>query len=837
MALNIENTSGAPLAINDLGIELAIGQIVDLSLIGDPFGVANSANGGDLDSLITAPSVSVKDPIDGTTALSVADGLAACRAMNETHWRVGTGARVGDISDVSITAAANGQVLRFNSSSGDWENTTIASLGGGLLGLGEFEYDSTVGGTPDDKTFRFNNASPASATEIRIDYNNDAGDDLTNFLQALGPGGFIYAQEDEDSTHGFVLVVDDAGTDNGTFITFPIRDIQTLGTAISDGEKYVLVIGGVGGASWNAIATDSGTVTPSTDDDTLNILGGTGIDTSGVDATDTVTITLNASIDDLSDVDTTTTAPTTNDVLSWTGTEWEPMGLTALLNEQLPSVQARRTTTFAVPVSFAAMDFDTTDIENNSAQIEHLNPGTPSDIEVKADGLYYIAAILYTTGGVNTYDARIRVNGSTTLPGGSHGGNVPVTFWAIGDLSAGDNLTIELEQNGGAVTIEAGATFIVYALNGVKGDKGDPGAGSTIIIEDEGIVVGGGPHDTLNFVGSGVTATDAGGGEATITITGGGDVTAAANIVDNSIVRGDGGVKGIQDSEDGTTSWTIADNGQMVGIGDNSGDFIMTIRNLNATTGSGFSVQAGEALGDIAFTIQDSDGSFIIMECEADQGYTTFGDSYANTLSNNGIVYGIDNQLGTSPGSADINSQNGVYRVAGTPVTVGEQVIQEYIFDARRMENPINADWAVNALAPASPDSNNAGMIVRRFDDTTDEGVGFSVRIPPEATDMTIKFVSRAETAPGGAVTAALDLYRRSFPDAGAVTAWSGALALTAIDLPTNEEWQYDEQTITLATLGLTAGNEVQFELVRNGGTLSGDWTLYKIILTFSEES
>ena len=121
MALNIENTSGAPLNINDLGITLAIGQIVDLSLIGDPFGVANSANGGDLDALITAPSISVKDPIDGTTALSVADGLAACRAMNETHWRVGTGARIGDISDVDVSGVADGEVLTYQTGSGNWE--------------------------------------------------------------------------------------------------------------------------------------------------------------------------------------------------------------------------------------------------------------------------------------------------------------------------------------------------------------------------------------------------------------------------------------------------------------------------------------------------------------------------------------------------------------------------------------------------------------------------------------------------------------------------------------------------------------------------------------------
>jgi hypothetical protein len=47
------------------------------------------------------------------------------------------------------------------------------------------------------------------------------------------------------------------------------------------------------------------------------------------------------------------------------------------------------------------------------------------------------------------------------------------------------------------------------------------GGSGTMAIEDEGTPVTGGPHDTMNFVGSGVTAADAGGGEVTITIAAG----------------------------------------------------------------------------------------------------------------------------------------------------------------------------------------------------------------------------------------------------------------------------------------------------------------------------
>jgi hypothetical protein len=112
MALNIENTSGALLSINDLGIVLAIGQIIDLSLIANSVVIARSAVSGDIGSLVTAGSIEVKDPIDGTTALSVGDGLFATRAMNETHWRIPSGAVV------DLTAGVTGVLPVSNFATG-----------------------------------------------------------------------------------------------------------------------------------------------------------------------------------------------------------------------------------------------------------------------------------------------------------------------------------------------------------------------------------------------------------------------------------------------------------------------------------------------------------------------------------------------------------------------------------------------------------------------------------------------------------------------------------------------------------------------------------------------
>jgi hypothetical protein len=155
-----------------------------------------------------------------------------------------------------------------------------------------------------------------------------------------------------------------------------------------------------------------------------------------------------------------------------------------------------------------------------------------------------------------------------------------------------------------------------------------------------------------------------------------------------------------------------------------------------------------------------------------------------------------------------------------------------------QLDNPVNADWAVNALAPAAADSVNAGLTVRRFDDTVEEGVGFIVQVPEQATNLRLSFVARAQTAPGAARTVGLTLYRREIPDNAAVTAWSAGTVLTDIDIPTNANFQYDNQTISLSTLSITAGRLVQFELTRTeptGGTeLVGDWDLIEIIVEFT---
>jgi hypothetical protein len=156
-----------------------------------------------------------------------------------------------------------------------------------------------------------------------------------------------------------------------------------------------------------------------------------------------------------------------------------------------------------------------------------------------------------------------------------------------------------------------------------------------------------------------------------------------------------------------------------------------------------------------------------------------------------------------------------------------------------QLQSPGPSNWAVNSAARATSDSNNAGLPCRRFDDTTEEGVGILVDIPTGVTNIIIGLRSRAETAAATNLDVVPRLYVREMPDNAAVEAWSGGTDMATITMGTsNEYFQYDSETFALTTLSLVAGRTVQIELTRNTGsgsdTLSGDWTLLELNVSFS---
>ena len=215
----------------------------------------------------------------------------------------------------------------------------------------------------------------------------------------------------------------------------------------------------------------------------------------------------------------------------------------------LSAVQARRTTSFNITTSFADVPLDTTDVETDVTAIEHNNTNTER-IDIKVNGIYTVLYNLFTITNSDvssrvTIFTRVLKNGSTLLAGSdldvgyyysaSTGqtenptSNRSVTM----SLSAGDYLTLQtkyVEYLGPITSVDTSGDVIFKAIkldgvqgaDGADGADGAPGSGTTLIAKDEGTNVANTPHSAFNFVGSGVTVTDAGAGVADVTVSGGG---------------------------------------------------------------------------------------------------------------------------------------------------------------------------------------------------------------------------------------------------------------------------------------------------------------------------
>lgn len=158
-----------------------------------------------------------------------------------------------------------------------------------------------------------------------------------------------------------------------------------------------------------------------------------------------------------------------------------------------------------------------------------------------------------------------------------------------------------------------------------------------------------------------------------------------------------------------------------------------------------------------------------------------------------------------------------------------------YRYFASEFDNPTSANWAVNALAPAIAEATN-GLVVRAFDDTAEEGVGFMLNVPSGVNNLTLSLKLRPATAQASSLGAVFKLYNRGIPDGAAVTSWASSL-LGTIQVQA-ATFTYINQVYSLASLNIVAGRLTQFELTRVGSnasdTVVGDMYLVEAAIAFS---
>lgn len=149
--------------------------------------------------------------------------------------------------------------------------------------------------------------------------------------------------------------------------------------------------------------------------------------------------------------------------------------------------------------------------------------------------------------------------------------------------------------------------------------------------------------------------------------------------------------------------------------------------------------------------------------------------------------------------------------------------------------NPNNADWTVNDLAASVADTTNSALSVRRFDASTEEGIGFQIRIPASKTQFELRMIWRAETTGAGNIVPKL-YFRRISNESAAPAAWTSH-TLDTISGHSDVNFHQDNQTIlfTSTTPNIVAGELYQFEYTRDasnvGDNLAVDWNLLSMVV------
>lgn len=251
----------------------------------------------------------------------------------------------------------------------------------------------------------------------------------------------------------------------------------------------------------------------------------------------------------------------------------------------------------------------------------------------------------------------------------------------------------------------------------------------------------------------------------------------------------------------------------------------LTLASVNANTGTfnTLTVNAKGLVTAASNTAYLTGNQTITLSGDATGSGTT---SIPVTLANSGVTAG-----NYSNSWVQVNNK-------GIITSIANGITQYRYYYADQFETPNSSDWSVNNLAPAMNDTTNAAIVIRAFDDTAEEGVGFTQGIPLNATNIVIRVRGRsAVAANSGGVVLRLHIRTLVYQTPAAISAWS-ITTLPTMTVPANAFFQSYSNTFTFASLGISPQSVVQFELTRQGSnsadTLTGDFNLLELAVAFT---
>src|SRR3972149_1466858 len=135
------------------------------------------------------------------------------------------------------------------------------------------------------------------------------------------------------------------------------------------------------------------------------------------------------------------------------------------------------------------------------------------------------------------------------------------------------------------------------------------------------------------------------------------------------------------------------------------------------------------------------------------------------------------------------------------------------------LDDPNNADWFLNALAPLPPDSSNAAIIIRSFPADVDSGAGWdgllaAADFPLMRLLLIWRNQNNAEPDAGNVLMRLA--YRQE--EAGQLTGAWASTDFAAVPFAASSAWVYTPLDFNWVGAGLIAEEETDFELIPLGG-------------------
>ena len=295
----------------------------------------NATNGSmsDWQELLTpTDSVTSVNGQTGVVSLDTDDITEGTTNLYYTDTRVNTyltgTATLAMLSDVNISSIADGEVITWSTANSRWENNAIPSGVTNFVGLSD---------TPSNFTGSAGYVLRVNAAGDAVEFNDLSTTDVdegTNlyYTNARADARIAAASIDDLSdvdtstsapSNGEVLKWDGTNWVPGTDDT--VQNLEDLSdvtiSSIADGE---VIHWSTANSRWENTALTLGSTTFVGLSDTPANYTGAGGQFLKVNSGATAVEFTTAAIDDLSDVDTTTSTPNVDEILGWDGTNWVP---------------------------------------------------------------------------------------------------------------------------------------------------------------------------------------------------------------------------------------------------------------------------------------------------------------------------------------------------------------------------------------------------------------------------------------------------------------------------------------------------------------------------------